>query len=108
MGVTGALVGDRASAQVYGQLISPLGLLRCRRAFQDGKANVDSVAVKDARKALGHNTGDASPSKCQRRVLSRRATAKVVASDDNVSGLDRTRKLGVYVFHTMDRQFPWA
>ena len=79
---------DRAGRRVDAQLIAGLDLLDVLADLQERQADVDAIAVKDAREARGDDDRDARCLDGNRRMLARGAAAEVAAADHDVAFLD--------------------
>lgn len=94
-------VGDDAGVDVDLDVVALRDRVRSLGAFQDVKPDVERVAVEDASKRLGDHDGYAAALDRDRRVLTRRAAAEILACDDDVALFDLLVKIGVGVFHAM-------
>ena len=70
-------------------------------AFHDGEADVDGVAVEDAREALRDDHADARRLDSHRGVLARAAAAEVLVRHDDVAGARAADEAGVEVLQAV-------
>ena len=99
------LVGDDAGVKVYLNGVPCLDGIHSLRAFHDGQADVDAVAVEDAGKAFGNDHRNACGLDAQGRVLTGRAAAKVPAAHHDITGLHPVHKVLVDILHAVAGKF---
>ena len=98
------LVGDDAGIKVYLNGVPCLDGIHSLRAFHDGQADVDAVAVEDAGKALGNDHRDAGGLDAQGSVLTGGAAAEVPAAHHDVTVLHVLDEILVDVLHAVAGQ----
>ena len=99
----GTVVNDTA-VEVYLHLVAVLNILSRLRTLNDRKSDIDGIAVKDTRKGLRDNAGDAGHLDDQRRVLAGGAAAEVLACHHNIAGLYLLHEIPVDILHAVLRQ----
>ena len=92
---------DQAAVEVDLHLVAVLDGFGGLGAFDDRKADVDGVPVKDAGEGLCDHTAYAGAFDGERRMLSRRTAAEVFLADDDVALLYLMDEFLVDVLHAV-------
>ena len=103
-GLAGSLIGDDAGIKIHTDRIACADGVHGLGAFHDGQADVDAVAVEDAREALGDDDRDSGGLDGQRCVLTGGAAAEVPAAHHDVAVLDVVDEVLVNVLHAVAGQ----
>lgn len=103
-GISSGQVGNDAGGEVHTQLIAGANLLHRFVTFQDGKADIDGVAVENAGEAGGDDTGNAGRLDGDGGVFPGGAAAEVLLGHNDVAGLHFGDKVFVDVLHAVGRQ----
>ena len=88
----GRFIGDGAGRKINRYLVAVCNLRRRFGAFQNREADVDGVAVENAREARRNDAGDAARADGNRRMFAGGAAAEVRTADDDVPRLPLLRK----------------
>ena len=96
---------DLARLKIYGHLVSCRYRARRGWTFQNREADVQRVAVEDAREALRDHARDAASLDRKRGVFAGRAAAEVAPGHYDVAAPDPGGEGGVDVLHAVRRQF---
>ena len=103
-GLASTLVGNNTRLGIDFHRITRTNRVDGLRALHNGQTNVDSIAIKNASKALGDNARHPRSLNSNRSMLARRATTKVLLSHNDVTGLNGGGKRGINILHSMRRQ----
>ena len=95
------LVGDDTGVKVHLNGVPSLDGVHSLRAFHDGQADVDAVAVEDTGKAFGNDHRDAGGLDAQGCVLTGGAAAKVPAAHHDITRLHPVHKVLVDILHAV-------
>lgn len=82
----GRFIGDGAGRKINRYLVAVCNLRRRFGALQNREADVDGVAVENAREARRNDAGDAARADGNRRMFAGGTAAEVRAADDDVPG----------------------
>lgn len=85
--------------------VSPAAMASAASVLSRMAADVDGVAVENAREACGNYAGHAVVFQHARRMLARRAAAEVFVGNNDVARLYVLHELGVDVFHRVRCEF---
>ena len=102
--IPGRFIGDGAGRKINRYLVAVCNLRRRFGAFQNREADVDGVAVENAREARRNDAGDAARADGNRRMFAGGTAAEVRAADDDVPRLHLLRKGCVNVLHAVLRK----
>ncbi len=92
-------------SKLYLYLVACINAVRRCLALEDGKTDIDGVAVEDTRKRGCDNAGNAVLAENERCVLTGGAAAEVAGRNNDVARVHILYKIRVDVLHCMGGQF---
>jgi hypothetical protein len=102
--LAGGDIGNHAGIKIHLDLVAVFDVLGGLFTFENSKTDVEGVAVKNSGEGGGNHAGNARSLNGDRRVLTGRTAAEILASHHNFAGLYLPDKIGVYVLHAVSRQ----
>ena len=99
------LVRNHACVEIHADAVPVFNRGAGGGTLQNGKADVNGVAVENAGETGGNHAGDAGRLDRDRRVFAGGAAAKVYPGDHDVARMNLVHKLLVNILHTVGGQF---